>query len=229
MLSYFNQTDVLKKHLETWSQYHDDIKQQITFQIIDDCSLKSSAFPVIKEHYDKSFDLSLYQVHDDLICNISGVRNLGATVADTEWILILDMDTIISPLLAQQIIDIINKTQPSQKIVHKFNRKMPGTNQIRPPPGICFLRKDLYWEIGGCDEDLVGSYGYTDPLFWHRCSEKRIPVKINKDLWVTYLHEGESDIKRNNSRNLQIFNQKKRTKKYSTDFVRFKWSKINLE
>ena len=30
------------------------------------------------------------------------------------------------------------------------------------------IRKEAYWLSGGCDEDFVGSYGYTDPHFFQR-------------------------------------------------------------
>ena len=43
LLSYFNQSKVLEKHIGIWNNYPDTLKKQISFQIIDDCSLKNPA------------------------------------------------------------------------------------------------------------------------------------------------------------------------------------------
>ncbi|OEU13737.1 hypothetical protein FRACYDRAFT_269921 [Fragilariopsis cylindrus CCMP1102] len=36
---------------------------------------------------------------------------------------------------------------------------------------------DSYWTAGGCDEDFVGNYGYTDPHFFYRV-EKHHSLKV---------------------------------------------------
>ena len=38
--------------------------------------------------------------------------------------------------------------------------------------GMSLLRKKDYWNVGGCEEDLVGNYGQTDPIFWYRAKGK---------------------------------------------------------
>ena len=67
-------------------------------------------------------NLSIYRVKEDWICNIAGVRNLSAQECKTEWMVILDMDTIVSEKLASFMSGLCNS--PSG-ICYKFNRRVP--------------------------------------------------------------------------------------------------------
>ena len=79
------------------------------------------------------------------------------------------MDTMISENLASSIVKLCDS--PSSNCF-KFNRKVKynpfyeKNNKIHP--AVCLLRVEDYWNVGGCEEDLVGNYGQTDPIFWYR-------------------------------------------------------------
>ena len=217
---------MLLKHINTWKSYPDDIKDLFTFYIIDDSS-KKPASEIIKKETD--LDLHLYRVEEDLYCNIAGVRNLGAKECNTPWMVILDMDTIISKELAQSLIELANKNI-NNNIVFKFNRKvLDNSNHIKhnkPHPAICLIRKSNYWKIGGCEEDLVGHYGYTDPSFWYRAKNEKVSINIQKNLFLLYYPEGESDINRDNKHNKKLFEKRKKDNKWSNKYIRFKWHKV---
>lgn len=227
-LSFYNQSDdILLKHINIWDEFPIEIKKLFCFYIMDDCSKRPASEIIKKEEY-PDLDLHLYRVEKDLCCNISGVRNLGAKECNTPWIVILDMDTIISEELAKSMI-LLAKDNLNKREVFKFNRTVPDNpNHIKenkPHPAICLIRKDDYWNIGGCEEDLVGHYGYTDPSFWYR-SKNKVTINILKDMYLLYYPEGESDINRNRNHNKKLFESKKQTGKWSTDFIRFNWSKV---
>ena len=92
-------------------------------------------------------------------------------------------------------------------------------------PAVCLIRVQDYWKVGGCEEDLVGHYGQTDPIFWYRAQGK-INVYYKKDLYLDYLPEGEANINRDSSYNTNLFNKKKNDNSWSTDFIRFDWDRI---
>ena len=94
-LSFYNQDKILMKHVSRWNSWPQDILQIFSFCIIDDCS-KNNAYEVLKGIDLSNIDLSIYRVKEDLICNIAGVRNLSAKLCKTDWMLNLDMDTLIS-------------------------------------------------------------------------------------------------------------------------------------
>ena len=228
-LSYYNQKEeVVVRHLNYWNEFSKKIKLQFNFYIVDDCS-KISIDKLININDYPELDITLYKVIDDLYCNIAGVRNLSAKECSTEWLLILDMDTYISNIMAQQLLLIIKKSL--NKIAYKFNRKVLydlkhiKNNQIHP--AICLIRTCDYWSIGGCEEDLVGNYGYTDPCFWYRAKKKGIIVKNCNDIKLHYFEDGESDINRDTTINFNLYNTKTETQNWSTDYIRFKWEKLN--
>ena len=97
----------------------------------------------------------------------------------------------------------------------------------QPHPAVCLIRKEDYWNIGGCEEDLVGHYGQTDPSFWYRAKNK-IKVYFCRDIFLTYDPEGECDMIRDTRHNTQLFEKKKKDNSWSTDFIRFDWEKIQF-
>jgi hypothetical protein len=230
-LSFYNQNEILKKQVECWNSWSKEIRDQFSFCIVDDCS-KTSALEVLSDSSIYSvtnlmdIDLSIYRVKEDLYCNIAGVRNLSARECKTDWMVILDMDTFISEELAISMLKLVTERKGK---CFKFNRRTldnpdhPKNGQ--PHPAVCLIRVDDYWNVGGCEEDLVGHYGWTDPSFWYR-SIGKLHVCTYTDLYLDYVPEGESDINRDNSHNHKLFESKKITGNWSTDFVRFDWEKI---
>lgn len=221
-LSYYNQKKVLKDHIYAWKSYSNKVKERFSFCVVDDCS-KTPADEVLSGIDLTDLDINIYRVTEDLYCNIAGVRNLAATVCQTDWMIILDMDTMISEELSIQMLDL---TETQSGNCFKFNRRVHNhIKNEQTHPAVCLLRKDDYWNVGGCEEDLVGHYGFTDPSFWYRASGK---LKINerRDLYLDYLPDGEADIQRDTSHNSKLFQHKKQTNSWSTSFVRFKWEKI---
>ena len=173
-----------------------------------------------------TLDLSIYRVKEDLFCNIAGVRNLSAKECKTEWMVILDMDTIITSKLASSMLNLCD--YPSGTCF-KFNRRVPKrpfhNKNGQQHPAVCLLRKKEYWSVGGCDEDLVGNYGQTDPIFWYRAKDK-LKIISCMDMFLEYIPEGEASIKRNKEKNFKLFQEKKNNNNWAKDFIRFDWEKI---
>lgn len=226
-LSFYNQNEVLIKQVESWKSWSKEIRDQFSFCIVDDCS-KKSAMDVLYEDDGvdlTDLDLSIYRVKEDLYCNIAGVRNLSAQECKTEWMVILDMDTFVSEELAANMLRLAETTKKGEAF--KFNRRVADPRHPKngqPHPAVCLLRVEDYWNVGGCEEDLVGHYGWTDPSFWYR-SVGKLHVITYSDLYLDYCPEGEADINRDNSHNYRLHEEKKRTGNWSTDFVRFEWEK----
>lgn len=224
-LSFYNQNEILIKQVKSWQSLSEEILGNFSFCIIDDCS-KEIATNVLKGIDMSSLDLSIYRVKEDLFCNIAGVRNLSASECKTEWMLILDMDTFINRKFAESIIDLIDV--PSGNCF-KFNRKVTGNifhiKNGKQHPAVCLIRKDDYWKVGGCEEDLVGNYGQTDPIFWYR-AKGILNIQYMKNIFLEYDPKGESDILRDREHNLKLFEEKKLSQNWSSNYIRFNWEKI---
>jgi len=224
-LSFFNQDNVLKKHVLEWKSWSESLKEKFSFCIVDDCS-KTKATDVLSDIDLSDLNISIYRVKEDLYCNIAGVRNLSAKECKTDWMVILDMDTFISEELASNMLRLASSRKGE---AFKFNRRVPGypghPKNGQPHPAVCLLRVEDYWNVGGCEEDLVGHYGWTDPSFWYR-SIGKLHVITYSDLYLDYCPEGEADINRDNSHNRKLYEDRTMNGGWSTDFIRFEWEKV---
>jgi len=230
-LSYYNQVEVLKQQVLSWLVFPRNIVKQYTFFIMDDCS-KIPAEEVLKNINTSRLDLHIYRVEEDLYCNIAGVRNLGAMECETEWMIILDMDTFIPPVMSAQLLQLTQNNK--SRVAYKFNRDISNDSSMlqknpsgfKPHPAVCLIRKTDYWDIGGCEEDLVGNYGMTDPSFWYKAKDK-VKIEIKENLYLKHKEEGAADIVRDTSVNRRLIVEKKKNNSWSTDYIRFKWRKVN--
>ena len=225
-LSYYNQPkNTLIRHIEHWKQFTN--KDMFGFCIVDDCS-KIPAYELLEDYDYSSIDIHLYRVEEDLYCNIAGVRNLVAKECNTPYLVILDMDTIIDNKMAEQLLQLANENIDKNN-TFKFNRIVPENKfhvkNNQPHPAVCLIRKEDYWNIGGCEEDLVGHYGQTDPSFWHKASGI-VNLRVYRDINLLYYPDAEAEIKRDVTHNAKLFEEKKKTNNWSTDYIRFKWKKM---
>ena len=224
-LSFYNQNKILIRHVEGWNSWSPEILRYFSFCIVDDCSA-NKATDVLSDVDLSKLDLAIYRIKEDLFCNIAGVRNLAAKKCKTDWMVILDMDTVISEKLASSIINLCDSPKGN---CFKFNRKVhknpfhKKNGQVHP--AVCLLRVSDYWNVGGCEEDLVGHYGQTDPIFWYRAQGK-LQISTKKNMYLTYYPEGEADINRDTTHNKLLFESKKKDKSWSNDFIRFNWERI---
>ena len=102
-LSFYNQDNVLREQVKGWTLWPEEIRKYYSFCIVDDFS-KNNAKTILENINKSNIDLSIYRVKEDLYCNIAGVRNLSASQCQTEWMVILDMDTIIPERLARSLL-----------------------------------------------------------------------------------------------------------------------------
>ena len=226
-LSYYNQgKEAIMKHINMWKEYPKEIRDKISFYLMDDCS-KEPLNEVLKDEDFQDLDIHIYCVEVDLYCNISGIRNLSARECKTDWMIVLDMDTLVPVKMAFELIKLIEKNQKG--VSYKFNRIVPDNKRDnrhgKTHPAVCLLRIDDYWKVGGCEEDLVGNYGMTDPTFFWKAKGKMRVVEM-RNIFMIHYSEGEADIVRNVSKNRELFEKRKRDGKWSTDYIRFPWKKV---
>ena len=103
---------------------------------------------------------------------------------------ILDMDTFISEELASNMLRLSCQRKGE---AFKFNRRVPEypghPKNGQPHPAVCLLRVEDYWNVGGCEEDLVGHYGWTDPSFGLDQLENCMLLPIRICTWIIVLKE----------------------------------------
>jgi hypothetical protein len=171
VMPYYRNPQMLQFQYAQWASYDDALKKRLQIVLVDDGSPNEMAANVVRP--DDLPDLRIYYVLEDRLWHQHGARNLGAFQAEGKWLLLTDMDHMLPIESLREIFKRMDKLDPSH--VYTLDRREATTGEYtlgrtgkhKPHPNSFLLTKDLYWKIGGYDEDYCGVYG-TDGLFKSR-------------------------------------------------------------
>lgn len=176
IIPFYRNSLMLARQVEEWNKY----PRGIEVICVDDGSpepakdiLEDGASAELHER------LALYRIGIDLPWNRSGARNLASHVAITDWILHVDIDHILPADAAEKLLAF----KLDAKKWYRFPRWRVGRadetrkkdaiepdaeyGQIHPHVDSYLVRRKVYWQTGGYDEDYSGCLGGGNP-FLHR-------------------------------------------------------------
>jgi hypothetical protein len=169
VIPYYDNPSMLQFQYETWAAYPDELKTRIEIVIVDDGSPELPASEVPRP--ERLPPLKLFRILVDKPWNQHGARNLGAKVASGPWLFLTDIDHVLPGTSLAQLM-----RYDDANAIYTF-RRLAGpemlpvlhrtTRQPKPHPNTFAMTQDLYWKIGGYDEDFCGIHG-TDHLFRQR-------------------------------------------------------------
>ena len=171
--TYYNERSLLETQLERWKVYNTPIK----IILIDDGSQEVPAEDVFRGvTFSDNIDLSVYKVTTDIGFNSHGCRNLGAMLANTEWLLFLDIDYTIQPSELRRL-----QTEELDPLkLYEINARYKGGGDPYVALNQFVISKKLFVESEGYDESWV-PFHYGDREFLGRLAD--ISEKVNLD-WV---------------------------------------------
>jgi len=155
-ISYNTPKENMDIHLRAWKNIPDDVRKQLRFIVIDDCS------PLPVKYFlqpDFPINLTIARIDTDIYWNTSGAKNLGFAIADNDWVFSSDIDHI--PEDFEKLI-----TWPKIRTkVYLFQRHKPdGSLRGKNTSNIFIIHKEDFWNTGGYDEDLAGAYGHDEVM-----------------------------------------------------------------
>lgn len=159
---YYENPTMLGLHLTEWSQrYSAKVKSHSEVIIVDDCSARHPALPIINGMKGKlGFPIRLFKINEKVMWNWIGARNIGAHVADDSWLFMSDMDLMLRAEDVEQVVDLILTKQLKEDAFYLFDRIVaPDNRPYKAHPNTYLHARSLYWEIGGYDETFSGLYG----------------------------------------------------------------------
>lgn len=186
VLAYYDNGKMLERHLQEWSRYSSDVKQNLRAVIVDDGSPND---PAVDHISDPGFPVELYRIKQNIPWNIPGARNLGMHVARDGWCLITDIDHLLRAYDAERLVGMLPDFDPARFYVPA--RAWADGRELQPHTNSYVLTRELYWRIGGTDEDWSGSWGAGEHVF----RKHILSVATRVDLEDVYLtHYGREDI-----------------------------------
>jgi predicted glycosyltransferase involved in capsule biosynthesis len=146
--TYYNEEALLETQLERWNVYN----QPVNIILIDDGSQKTPAIDVIRQRELKDYiNFSLYRVTEDIGFNSHGCRNLGARLANTDWLVFLDIDYTLQPADLTRLKE--NFLDPDTW--YELNAKFHGRGDPYMALNQFVITKKMFLDHGGYDESFV--------------------------------------------------------------------------
>ena len=190
IVPFYRNCKMLARQVEEWNQYPEGVK----VMCVDDGS-PEPALPIIAKGLDSGFrrnDVELYRILIDIEWNRGGARNLGATMATTDWIVQIDIDHILPADAARALLQFLSIQNPWYRFPRWRRGKADETRkkdqipesteygEIHPHVDSYLIRRELYWKVGGYDEDYSGCLGGGN-MFLRRLEKIAGPALILGD------------------------------------------------
>lgn len=165
IMAYYINRDMLNIHYAELAALSPELKQHISLIVVDDGSPTNPASPPRSDIGIRS--LEIYRMGVDIPWNQDACRNLAVSKANTDWVLLTDMDHLIPAISWQQIFN----ADLDLSAAYRFLRvSMPELLPYKPHPNSYLMAKKTFEQTGGYDERYAGYYG-TDGVFHRRVVE----------------------------------------------------------
>lgn len=180
-LSYYNAPLMLKEQIRHWQSYPEGLANTVKVILIDDGSMISPAEKELKNH-PSNLTVELYRITKDIEQNIWGARNLAFHIASVEkvkWVLCLDIDHVLPSRGLDGFSDI--RSDLSRECYYnpaRYEKSNIGMSSIDSHRDSYLITPDMFWKVGGYDEDLNGYY-YNGAAFKFRNGLSRVALKGN--------------------------------------------------
>jgi glycosyltransferase involved in cell wall biosynthesis len=177
--TYYNDVEFLKQAIEHWNTF----TTPVSIILIDDGSNKYPASDIITAaKFNDNLNVSFLVVEEDIGLNSHGCRNLGASVAETDWIIFLDIDHAIT---SEDLI----KLQTMNLSMEKWYSFITRHNDITFPSLNSFMcSKEMFHAGGGYDESFVphhyGDREYLDMM------DSKFPREELTDITIQCMRAG---------------------------------------
>jgi hypothetical protein len=164
--AYYENPEMFKLQQSIWASYPEKIRESVEIIVTDDCSSRNPARENLIS--DIPLRLSLYEIKEKVEWNWLEARNIGAHYAEGKWLLLTDMDHVVTKENIKRVLSRLHGL--NSKIVYQFSRIRAVDNApYKFHNDSFFVTKKVFWSCGGYDEDYAGLYGtsgrFRDRLF----------------------------------------------------------------
>lgn len=184
VVPYYMNAGMLALQYRNWMSWPGKHRNRLRVIIVDDGSPESPAANVPRPYGLPA--LEIYRVLEDRPWHQHAARNLGAHMAGDGWMLLTDMDHLLTPNAASILFKAMDKGGLDDGTAYMLDRVEADTGlptlgrdgNPKPHPNSFVMTRETYWKIGGYDEDYCGTYG-TDRLFRERAYARATQGHLN--------------------------------------------------
>lgn len=180
IMAYYENAGMLAEHFRSLRALPQKLRSELQVIIVDD---GSPDHPAVAE--DTGCALSIYRVGVDIRWNQDACRNIGVHHAETDWVLLTDMDHLVPVTTWRALM----QRAHDPETVYRFSRiSAPDRSPYKPHPNSWFMTRAMFDRAGGYDENFAGLYG-TDALFRDQVRQAAREVVMLKDVLIRYPRE----------------------------------------
>lgn len=188
VMPYYRNPGMLALQYRAWLDWPEKYRRRLRVILVDDGSPEPAADVPRPEGLP---ELQIWRVTEDRPWHQHAARNLGAHVAPEGWLLLTDMDHVLTAEAGRALLKAIDKGKVDPARIWMLDRveadtglpTRDGNGNRKPHPNSFVLTRELYWRIGGYDEDFCGVYG-TDGLFKQRAfriaGRGQLPIPLTR-------------------------------------------------
>lgn len=163
--TYYESPLMYQRQVEEWRKYPDNIKKGIEICVTDDCSSQNMI-----TRPDIDIDMRVFRITKRVLWNLYAGRNIGVSNSTGRWLLLSDIDLVVSVKSIKQIWNKLGKLNEDR--IYRFNRVDAITGEPRKLHGFTFLMtRDLFFRIGGYDEEYSGVYHNMCALYFKQIEQ----------------------------------------------------------
>jgi hypothetical protein len=166
VLPYYENAGMLREQQRCWGALSEDVRRQLHVIVVDDGSPRDPAKPHVQVPEGVG-SYRLYRILVDVRWNWLCCRNLGMQEAQTEWVLLTDIDHVAPERTLRRLM--MDPLDP--QVVYRFSRvDAPHQTPYKPHPNSWCMTRAMFIQMGGYDERFSGYYG-TDADFRDRLTK----------------------------------------------------------
>lgn len=239
IVPYYRNPKMLTLHLREWLEYPNEFK----FIVVDDGS-PDPALDHISEELNHN-NLSVYRIHRDIPWNRGGARNLGTHVAETDWVIHVDIDHLLPAGCAHSLFTENVEARRWYRFPRFRRGKADETRRkdeipddmefgaIKPHIDSYLITRKRFWSVGGYDEDYSGCLGGGSPFL--KSLERTVgqPQALSKNTFLcVYTRDACEDASDNTlSRDTAEYTRRRKMKEKQGNVkaknpLRFEWSQV---
>lgn len=175
-MAYYENKGMLRVQYDAIKALPDRLKDLVHVVVVDDGSPNNPAWVE-----DIGVPLQVFRIDVDVRWNQDAARNIGANFAETDWMLLTDIDHL-PPV---ETWDKITRSSWDKSKVYSFSRvSAPDLSKYHHHPNSWLINRKLYDAIGGYDERFAGIYG-SDSNFRKRLFAEAEEVRL-KEVLIRY-------------------------------------------